>query len=273
MATDAGGRHPVARKRVLYELPAAADVRIRPGIPFPAAASREETLTLYHPPGWAGQPAPAVIFVSGMSDIGARTVLGCRISEMESYVSWARLVAASGLVGITYTTGQDAADDTRAVLAFLHAGGVPIGVDPDRLGLWACSGNVPNALGQLMARPPGVRCAALCYGYMLDLDGETGVAEAERVWRFANPAAGRSVADLPTDVSLFVARAGRDDLTGLNDSIDRFLVHALRGNLPLTFVNHPTGPHAFDLDDTSGATRRIVRQLLTFLRDHLLAEA
>jgi hypothetical protein len=40
-------------------------------------------------------------------------------------------------------------------------------------------------------------------------------------------------------------------------------------NLPLTFVNHPSGPHAFDLFDDSETSREIVRRALSFLRFHL----
>jgi hypothetical protein len=55
-----------------------------------------------------------------------------------------------------------------------------------------------------------VRCGVLCYGFMLDLDGATGVADAAARYRFANPAAERRVEDLPAQTALFIARAGRD---------------------------------------------------------------
>jgi hypothetical protein len=46
-------------------------------------------------------------------------------------------------------------------------------------------------------------------------------------------------------------------------------LRATARNLPLTLVNHATGPHAADMDDDTDATRRIVRQVLDFLRLHL----
>ena len=49
-------------------------------------------------------------------------------------------------------------------------------------------------------------------------------------------------------------------------------VRDLIENLPITFVNHAEGPHAFDLFDDSRASRDIVRQTLRFLRQHLTAE-
>jgi hypothetical protein len=132
-----------------------------------------------------------------------------------------------------------------------------------------CSGNAPLALDLLM-REKNLNCAALCYGVMLDLDGSTSVAESARKFGFANPAAGKSVRDLPPDLPLFIARAGRDE-PGLNETLDRFIAHALAGNLPITVANHATGPHAFDVLHDSETSRDIIRQILAFLRLHLLA--
>ena len=56
----------------------------------------------------------------------------------------------------------------------------------------------------------------------------------------------------------------------LNDSIDAFLTHALRRNLPMTFVNHHAGPHAFDLEDDGESSRAVVLQILAFLESTLL---
>ena len=52
--------------------------------------------------------------------------------------------------------------------------------------------------------------------------------------------------DLPPDVPLFIARGGCDEVPQVNETLDRFITHALAANLPLTVANHATGPHAFD---------------------------
>jgi hypothetical protein len=111
------------------------------------------------------------------------------------------------------------------------------------------------------------------YGFLLDLDGATDVADAARQFGFANPVAGRAVADLRHDVPLFITRAGRDQFPGMNAAMDRFIRQALIENLPITVVNHAEGPHAFDLFDDSRTSREIVRQTLRFLRRHLTAES
>jgi hypothetical protein len=59
-----------------------------------------------------------------------------------------------------------------------------------------------------------LKCAVFCYGYMLDFNGSTGVADAAKQFGFVNACAGRSVADLPHDLPLFIARAGQDRMPG-----------------------------------------------------------
>ena len=71
---------------------------------------------------------------------------------------------------------------------------------------------------------------------------------------------------------LLITRAGRDQFPAMNASIDSFIRQGLIENLPITFVNHAEGPHAFDLFDDSRTSRDIVRQTLRFLRQHLTAE-
>jgi hypothetical protein len=136
--------------------------------------------------------------------------------------------------------------------------------------VWASSGNSPLALSALGRH--ALRCAALLYPLTLDLDGSTTVADAAKAFGFANPAAGKRVEDFPRDVPIFLARAGQDENPGLNDALDRFMTRALACNLPVSLVNHPEGPHAFDLVHDSAATREIVRQVLAFLRGNLAIE-
>ena len=115
-------------------------------------------------------------------------------------------------------------------------------------------------------------CAVFGCGCLLDLDGATDVVDAARQFGFANPGAGRTIANLRRDVPLLITRAGRDQFPAMNASIDNFIRQGLKETLPITFVNHAEGPHAFDLFDDSRTSRDILRQTLRFLRQHLTAE-
>jgi acetyl esterase/lipase len=263
-------RTDLAAKTVLYTMPGTDQVIVRRDEPYRVTESGPLTMDLYYPPGAApGTRLPVVVFVFGYSDVGYPNMLGCTFKEMGMTVSWARLFAASGMVAVVYTNRQPA-EDVDAVLQSLRENAARLDIDENRIGLWAGSGNVPLALWLLMHdRRDYLKCAALSNGFLLDLDGAMGVAEAQKTYRFANPCAGKSVDDVRSDVPLFIARSGRDQFGGVNESIDNFMPRALRRNLPVTFVNHASAPHGFDLFHDSETTREIVRQILNFTWCHL----
>ncbi len=255
----------ITKKPVVLSLPGMDAAVVRRDVTYADGA----TLDVYRPPDAPHTaPLPVVVFVSGYSDAGFQRMLGCKLKDMASYVSWAKLVAVSGMAAVTYSTGADPVADVRAVLRVIRENAASLGIDPDRIGLWACSGNAPTGLS-LLTSNEGVARAVFCYGYMLDLDGATHVSDASGTFRFANPTAGKSVDDLARDVPILVVRAGRDEMPGLNAGLDRFLEAAVRRNLPLSFINHPEGGHAFDISDDTDATRDVIRRILEFLAAHL----
>ena len=262
-------RERIAKKRVIYTTPGMSDVMVRRNHEYRVTDSGALTMDLYYPPD-AGTRTPAVVFVAGFSDLGVQKMLGCMMKEMGSYISWAELVAASGLVGVTYTN-REPATDVHAILDYLREQATSLNLDESNIAVWACSGNGPTALSLLTqeAKQP-LKCAVLCYPYTLDLDGSTIIADAARQWGFGNPSTGQAIDDLRHDIPMFIARAGQDEMPGLNEALDRFLAAAVAHNLPVTFVNHSVAPHAFDLWHDSEMTRWCIRQILAFLRLNLL---
>ena len=264
-------RHEIATRRVVYEIAGADAVRIRRDHPYRVSDGQPLGMDLYYPPHAAPNvPLPAVVFALGVSDIGARVRLGCAMKEMESYIGWATLAAMSGMVGVTYSTGADPAGDGAALFEAIRRDAATLAIDPERIAIWAASGNGPNALNLLMQpQPVRIRCATLYYTYSIDLDGRSDVADAQKTWGFVNAAAGRTIDDMPAALPLLVVRAGCDTFAGLNPALDRFVAAALARNLPITLVNHADGPHAFDLFDDREVSRAIVRQTLEFMTTHL----
>src|SRR5215212_2564868 len=214
-------RHEMATKRVVYQMPEEEAVTVRRDVVYQETEAGALTADLYYPPDFkSGDRSPAVIFVIGYPDPGAKRFLGCRFFEMESFISWGRLTAASGMVAVTYTTGNEPASDVYALLRHVRQNAESLGIDETRIGVWACSGHVPNTLSVLMQEgAESLKCAALCYGIMLDLDGSAHVAELSAAYKFVIPAAGRSVEDLPRDLPLFIARAGQDEFPHLNETM------------------------------------------------------
>ncbi len=268
--SDTSKVHDVAKTPVFHELPGADAIHVRHDLPFASVDGDVLTMDVYSPAGQEdGIHLPAIIIVSGYPDLGVRRIIGCRHKEMASVVCWARMIAASGLVAIAYEN-RDPARDLDDLLAHVGQNAASLGIDGNAIGVWACSGNGPLALSLLMRGDhPATKCAVLCYPFTVDLEEHTAVADASQAFGFVNACAGRTVGDIRRDARMFVARAGRDGTPGLNETLDRFVTHALACNLPLTLANHAEGPHAFDLFDDSHETRTVIDQALLFMRSAL----
>src|SRR5258708_29067488 len=86
-------------------------VTVRRDVEFGANDGGPLLMDLYYPPDAAsGTQIPAVVVVAGYPDPGFERMLGCKFKDMGSSVSWGRLLAASGLVAITYADREPEAD-------------------------------------------------------------------------------------------------------------------------------------------------------------------
>jgi hypothetical protein len=217
---------------------------------------------LYRPPGAA--PAPVVVLVNGLPDPGVAAMLGKPLKDWASYIGWGRVLAASGIAAVTYTNRTSA--DVSAVIQHLRANAGALGLDPARLGVWACSGHVPTALAVIAREAPA--CAVLLYGYLLDLDGSTLVAEAAKRFYFAVPPVGMD--ELPRDRPMLLVLAGRDETPGLNATQDLFITAARARQMALTVLEHAEAPHSFDMVLDTPRTREVIDGILAFLRGHLV---
>jgi hypothetical protein len=229
---------------------------------FPGADGHPLPMAIYRPLAPIADPPPAVVIIEGYADPGFSAFLGCRFMDMEWSISMAQLIAASGMAAITYANRQPSSD-AAAVLEYVMAKAGTLGVDGTRLGLYATSGHAPVALSAL----DRARCAVLSNPFTFDIDGATHVADASKMFRFEAPV----MATIRSGTPMFVVRSGKDEMPGLNASLDRFVAHALAANHSIRIVNHPHAPHSFELFHDSDDTRRILREALAFLRDELHA--
>ena len=84
-------QNDITKKRVVYQIPGMDAVTIRRDIQYDSN-SEGLTMDVYLPPDCkTGARIPAVLFVSGYSDLGFQRILGCKLKEMESYVSWGKV--------------------------------------------------------------------------------------------------------------------------------------------------------------------------------------
>ena len=261
-------------RRVCLQLDGMDDVTVRRDVAF-GPPDGGLGMDAYYPPDETDDGRwPAVIIVAGYPGTMEPRPTTLTYKEIGWTVSMCQLIALSGMVAVAYTTSRDPVADLRALLEQVHDDARSMRIDPARVGVIAVSGNVPTALMTIMQDADRIpACAVFGYGCLLDLDGATDVADTARQFGFANPGAGRTLADLRRDVPLLITRAGGDQFPAMNASIDSFIRQGLAANLPITLVNHPDGPHAFDLFDDSRTSRDILRQTLRFLRQHLTAES
>lgn len=270
MSSEVQEEH-ISKIRVVYHIPGMEDVPVRLDIEYGSSHSRPLTLDLYYPPKMNKDTLlPFVIFVSGYSDIGMQKIIGCKAKEMGAYISWAQLIAASGMIAVTYSNDEPHADFQKLFL-YLQQNASSLRIDISRFGLWASSGNVPMALSLLTkGNPVYPKCAALCYGFMLDIDPNNYVSQSSRAFGFVNPCQGKTAGDINPKIPLFIVKALQDHIPNLNQTIDQFVSSAEEYHLPLTLVTHSTAPHAFDLMHHSQESREIIKQILEFLKFHLV---
>jgi hypothetical protein len=254
----------LAKLRAVLSVPGMQDVEVRSDIPCRTHGGANLSLDVYLPSG-SSRASPAVIFVAGYGDQGLSHLVGLRLKDWGCYVSWGQLVAASGLVGITYSCSDPLADATE-VLSFVRQNAADLGVDPARIGIWATSGNGPTALSLLTNGPSGLRFAVLSNAFLLDLDGDSTVADQAAQFGFAAPNSGKAVGDVDPDVPLFLVRSGRDEVPGLNQTMDRFIERAIAANLPVRLVNLPDAPHSFDTLHDTEQSRDAIREIVAFMR-------
>lgn len=256
--------------RLVLDVAGVEDVAVERDIAYATADSNGLGLDLYRPPPGtphADSPRPAVVFVSGYSDPGFVQAIGCKFKEMAAYVDWARSLATLGIIAVTYENARPF-EDAAAAIGYVAGNAKRLGIDPDRIGVWACSGNVPTALALLSDPSIEIACAALCYGYLMDLGASTIVADTSAQFRFSDAMQGKSITEV-RDSPFLIVRAGNDEMPGLLDCMDQFIAASLTQDLPMTLINYPGGIHAFDLNDHSDRSKAMIREIMDYLTTQL----
>jgi hypothetical protein len=251
----------LAKKTIVLRVPGTDTVTVRRDETYRADGEGPLLMDVYTPADASGAPPPVVVIVIGYPDPQGM------FRRFGWHTSWARLLAASGIAAVIYRNRRPA-EDIHAVLKHLREQAGALGLDAGRMGLLSCSGHGPVALNAILLDSK-LACAAFLYTFTMDLDGSDFVANAAKQYGCIDACAGKSAADLPSGVPLLFARAGRDQFAGLNDAMDRLVAASLARNLPVSLVNHHNGVHAFDIEEDSEVSRAVIRQTLSFLRQHL----
>jgi hypothetical protein len=263
----------VDKVRIVLQTKSMNEVVIKRGVVYHTAENDSLSMDLYYPPS-ADRLAvfPLVVFVFGYPDTIMRESSVTKLKDMGQYVSWAQLIASSGLVALTYET-LDPVSDIRGVIQYVRVNASALQIDAGRIAIWSCSGNVPTALSLLTKESNDyLKCAVFYYGVTFELPGSSKVSELATKIGFAFPAI-LSVPDtLRWDVPTFLVRAGLDNIPYLNETLTRFLMLAISKNSPLEFRNLPNAQHAFDVLDDNDSSRETIQRTVDFIKHHISSQ-
>lgn len=260
----------ITRTPIVLPAPKAEGVRVRRERSYREVDEASLTMDVYAPPEATG-PAPVILLVHGGPIPEA-----ARPKDWAIFVSTGELLAASGFAAVAFNHRfhaaerlREASSDVSTAVQHVRENARELGIDAERLALWAYSGGGPFLAPWLRERPGYLR-AVVAYYAVLDLRvPPAGVPDAlgQETRDAFSPAA--ALADGEARMPpVLVARAGRDG-DWLNDSIGRFVDEALSRNVELELLTHPEGRHGFDMFDDVERSREILRHTVAFFGRHL----
>jgi acetyl esterase/lipase len=257
---------------VVYRIPGMDKVKIQKDLKYTSANNPNLKMDVYIPPGLAkSERRPAVIFIHGGA--GAENTP----KDWGFYISWGRLIAASGMVGATFThrlgfpspAPSEAAQDVTDAINYVRDNADSLNIDRDRICLAAYSAGGPMLSLAMRESLPYVRCLVAFYAFMDIQQSEPYMkSETAEMVKSFSPIVhlAKNAGGIPP---IFIARAGRDTVPTMNDSIDRFIHEAVSRNITIDFANHPQGVHSFDSQNDDERSREIIRRAIDFMKFHL----
>jgi tetratricopeptide (TPR) repeat protein len=225
---------------VVLELPGMERVRTTTNITYMRSGERDLQLDVSLPAD-ARAPLPAVVFLNGIGD-----QLPDRVKEWGIYASWPKLIAASGMAGVSMDCdGARIQESLEGVFAFLAREGARHGIDGTRIGVYAASANCTETSRFLLraGAPASVKAAVFYYGW----------PEAPVMRR-----------DLPV-----LTVTAESDLAGSIERLNELWPRVLATGAPWTFELATDLPHAFDAFEDTDASRRTIQRAIAFWKSHL----
>jgi len=183
--------------------------------------------------------SPAIVFLNTLAERSQR--------DHPIYRGWAVAALQERMVAVLPDAAPDFEAGLDALLAHLVAHASEMGIDPQRIGVYAASANVSKAL-PVVADPKrhSIRAAAFYYGFS------------------------DSVVFRP-DLPLLLVRAGLDR-PPLNERLEGIMASALKANAPVTLLNLPGARHGFEGVDDDVVSREATTQTLRWMKSVLEPE-
>jgi dienelactone hydrolase len=268
LESTAGQELELHQKRIVYQIPEMEDVVCHKGEIY-YSDSIDLEADIYTPPGLSkDSKLPVVILTNNYPDERWKKSSVVH-KDWQMIISWAELIAASGMVAVTYQT-KYSATETESLIGYLSKNAAKFNIDINRIAVFGCSGNALAAQSIMHYDNYNIRCAVFYYGLLLSPDQKyfEEINSAQKSYEFYLSDLKLSD-EIPNDIPILVTRAGKDQYALINMSIDHFVNEAVKSNAEITFINYPEGQHDFDVLDDTENSRIIIRQTVDFLTTHL----
>ncbi len=278
------------KKPVVLQLPDMDKIQVQYDLLYKETDEIDLKFDVYKPRDLeSGERRGAVIFVHGGVPIDWLKDFDSR--SWGQYQGWGRLVASSGLVGLTFTRrpefseerGSDrfnsAVNDVDDLIVYIRKHASELSINKNLIGIWACSAGVPIGIrAGVLHSSEYIKCMIAFYG-LLDLRQQPDALSI-----VTHPSWTKNVPEedlrgfspmyhmekSPNKIApLLVVRAGRDSET-INSNLIHFIKEASQHNLDVEFINYSDGQHSFDILDETDRSRQIIQRTLTFMNAHLI---
>lgn len=260
---------------IVYTIDGMEKAQVKEGITYKTLPDGDQLLMDVYLPEEAitGKKYPAVIFVHGR----ARNPVN--LKSRGQYVSWAQLVAKSGMAAVTfnyrltnYENTEESYSDIKELIGYVRKNADSLQIDKDRLAIITFSASgVVGLYMPLKERPPFIKAMVSYYNW-LDL---------EEMREFNDPAVFKKLNEYapltwiqrePQKIApMLVVKAGKDS-EQINKTIDNFMKVAKEKKADVQLLVHPEGDHGFDFENDNDTSREIIKKTVDFFTKHLLGK-
>jgi dienelactone hydrolase len=258
-------------QKVALELAGTENVIIRKDIPYKNSADSTLMMDVYYPPDFDFKSKiPAIVIIYGYTNNGQIKAMGKQFRSSSWYISWCKIIAASGIAAVNYET-VDPENDLISLLNYINSSRDNLQIDNNNIGAYTCSANAPTAIANILnSSNSWFKCAVVYYGFFLTKDFKSlpQIDSLSQNMGFMTPRLSEP-ASWKKDVPIMIVRAGKDNVPFINQSLKYFYDDAIIQNLPVTLINYPDGYHGFDANNNNETTRIIIRSTLDFWKFNL----
>jgi dienelactone hydrolase len=231
---------------VVYSIPGMEGITVRKDLVYDSTTPLKK-MDVYYPTDFqSGSQRPAVILVHWRASPDEN------LKDTAPFTSWGQLVAASGMIAVTFR--WDNSEDVEHLIQSVRTNAGELGISQDRLCLFAfCAGVPPAMRAAIRDTPDYVRCGVAYYGDM-------SVPLAEIKYEPADQVAPLLIVMAANDVSVPA------------DKNNPFIDYATSHGAQVELLIHPSGVHKFDIYNDDEQSRDIIKKTLEFLQTHLGTE-